>query len=88
MKQAFWSVAIILFWMFMAPNGWCGKVWIGFGDSITQGYPYITDPGYGRRVGGYEPDLEALIPVFGGYPMVMNFGLASENTAHGINRLS
>jgi lysophospholipase L1-like esterase len=87
-KQAFWSVAIILLWMFMAPNGWCGKVWIGFGDSITQGYPYITDPGYGRRVGGYEPDLEALIPAFGGYPMVLNFGLASETTAHGVNRLS
>jgi len=58
------------------------------GLSLTDFYPYITDPGYGRRVGGYEPDLEALIPAFGGYPMVLNFGLASETTAHGVNRLS
>ncbi len=36
------------------------EIIIGFGDSITQGIPYVNSYGEGRRVGGYEPHLEAL----------------------------
>ncbi len=86
-KWTLLSTSILLSWLLMVPNGWCGNVWIGFGDSITQGYPYVTDPGYGRRVGGYEPSLEALIALFGGQPMVLNFGIASESTTSGLNRI-
>ena len=56
---------------------------IGFGDSITQGVPYITEHGDGRRVGGYEPKLEVLLSNI----YVLNYGVGSEITSEGVNRI-
>ena len=59
------------------------RIIIGFGDSITQGSPYITEHGNGRRVGGYEPKLEALLS----NTYVLNYGFSGEITSNGVNRI-
>jgi lysophospholipase L1-like esterase len=61
---------------------------IGFGDSVTQGYPYIMEPGDGRRVGGYQTRLEELIRSDRSTTTVLNYGYAGEGTKDGLNRLS
>jgi len=56
---------------------------LAFGDSITQGVPYVDANGEGRRwVGGYEPRLDSLLnsPVY-------NWGVAGEATPDGLRRL-
>jgi len=64
-----------------------------FGDSITQGYPYITEHGDGRRVGGYEPKLETLLNNASRPSQVFNWGWAGEGTVPsdgsvgGLNRI-
>ncbi len=63
------------------------RVIIGFGDSITLGYPYVTGSGDGRRVGGYEPKLEALLRTTGGRWKVLNYGLEGETTYGGVDRI-
>ena len=60
---------------------------IGFGDSITQGSPYINEPGDGRRVGGYEPDLEALLGQSSQQSSVLNYGVGGETTYLGVMRI-
>ncbi len=62
-------------------------VYTGFGDSITQGAPFISSSGNGRRVGGYEPHLETLLNQSGNQSVVLNYGVAGENTAGGLNRI-
>jgi lysophospholipase L1-like esterase len=59
----------------------------GFGDSITQGYPYISDPPNGARVGGYEPTLEALISSTSYPAYVHNHGVGGERTSSGLFRI-
>ncbi|MGD9972833.1 MAG: SGNH/GDSL hydrolase family protein [Desulfatirhabdiaceae bacterium] len=59
---------------------------LGFGDSITVGYPYITTPGNGQRIGGYEPTLEAALNSTNGSWQVLNWGVFGENTFDGLNR--
>ncbi len=63
------------------------KVIIGFGDSITEGFWEITDHTQGARVGGYEPDLEALTDEINNHYDVLNYGIGGERTAvpHGIS---
>ena len=63
------------------------KVVIGFGDSITLGYPYYDGSGDGQRIGGYEPKLETLLIANVGSWQVLNFGVAGEITYDGVNRI-
>jgi len=58
-----------------------------FGDSITLGYPYLTGQGNGRRSGGYEPALEAMMDDAGTPAKVYNWGLEGETTANGVKRI-
>lgn len=61
---------------------------IALGDSITQGYPDIDEPGRGRRIGGYEPHLETLLKKGPSQTTtVLNFGIAGEPTSDGLNRI-
>lgn len=62
-------------------------VYLGFGDSITQGTPYVDDEGNGRRVGGYEPELEQILGAMGIGSYVYNWGVGGENTYDGFDRL-
>ena len=64
-----------------------GEIITAFGDSITQGYPYILEPGNGRRVGGYEPELEAFFNEIGIPVFVLNYGIAGEITPRGVSRI-
>jgi lysophospholipase L1-like esterase len=57
-----------------------------FGDSITQGYPYITSPGNGSTAGGYEIFLAALLARAGQPADVLNYGKGGENTFQGVER--
>uniref|UniRef100_A0A7C4MLW5 SGNH hydrolase-type esterase domain-containing protein n=1 Tax=Desulfatirhabdium butyrativorans TaxID=340467 RepID=A0A7C4MLW5_9BACT len=63
------------------------KVIIGFGDSITLGYPYVNGSGDGQRIGGYEPKLETLLIANAGSWQVLNYGVAGETTYDGVNRV-
>lgn len=58
-----------------------------FGDSITQGYPYIPSPPNGTRVGGYEPALEILMGTLSRSVVALNYGWGGENTDEGLARL-
>jgi lysophospholipase L1-like esterase len=58
-----------------------------FGDSITQGVPYVGSDGDGRQVGGYEPHLESLMDSGGNPATVYNWGDAGETTPQGVNRI-
>lgn len=61
---------------------------IGFGDSITVGYPYITTEGDGQRIGGYEPVLEAALNESGaGSWQVLNYGVFGQTTFEGLSRI-
>ena len=60
---------------------------IGFGDSIAQGWPYVTRPVNGRRTGGYEPKLERLFADAGHSARVLNYGIAGETTTQGVRRI-
>ena len=51
-----------------------GLILICFGDSITQGVPYINESGDGRRVGGYEPPLESLLIADSRPSQALNWG--------------
>jgi len=63
------------------------QVIIGFGDSITQGVPYIWDFGNGRRVGGYEPKLEVLLNENSLPSVVLNYGNMGEASYMGATRI-
>ncbi|MFZ3047564.1 MAG: GDSL-type esterase/lipase family protein, partial [Desulfatirhabdiaceae bacterium] len=60
---------------------------LGFGDSITVGYPYITSEGNGQRIGGYEPTLEANLNSAGGSWQVLNYGVFGQTTMEGLSRI-
>ncbi len=60
---------------------------IGFGDSITQGWPFVTQTGNGRRTGGYEPKLETLFTDAGYSVRILNYGVAGETTTRGVRRI-
>lgn len=61
---------------------------IGFGDSITKGTPYVEEKeGNGRRVGGYEPELESLLNSGGRPSFVYNWGIGGEWTSQGVIRI-
>ncbi len=64
------------------------NVIIGFGDSITVGEPYVSFSGEGRRIGGYEPFLEALGKGTGWPIQVLNYGVGGESTRVGVSRIS
>jgi lysophospholipase L1-like esterase len=70
----------------LSPSG--ELIILGFGDSITQGYPYITIPGDGRRVGGYEPELESNLIVDSRPSRVLNWGVGGEWTVAGLVRIN
>jgi len=64
------------------------EIIIGFGDSITKGTPYVEGrEGGGRRVGGYEPELEERYNTFIGPSVVYNWGVGGENTSQGMYRI-
>ena len=61
---------------------------VGFGDSIAKGTPYVEEnEGDGRRVGGFEPELERLLEAAGDASSVYNWGVGGENTLLGAQRL-
>ena len=61
---------------------------VGFGDSITKGTPYVDGKyGNGRRVGGYEPELESLLNSEGRPSFVYNWGVGGEHTSRGVIRI-
>ncbi|MGW8193944.1 MAG: SGNH/GDSL hydrolase family protein [Desulforhopalus sp.] len=60
---------------------------IGFGDSITTGWPYITSDQNGSTVGGYEPTLNALLNGAGWDVTVLNYGHLGELSVQGDNRI-
>lgn len=59
---------------------------VTFGDSITQGYPYVTSPGTGTERGGYQPPLGDILRGDGIPAVVHNYGWGGEDTADGIQR--
>ena len=63
------------------------KVAVAFGDSITQGVPFISQPPNGRRIGGYEPELERLFNEIGTPVAVLNYGVSAETTSRGVGRI-
>lgn len=67
-------------------SGQCFQV-IAFGDSITQGFPYIDYNPNGRQVGGYEVKLKKLLTGKYGETAVFNFGVGDETTVDGVNRI-
>jgi len=69
------------------PSRPTGNIIIGFGDSITVGYPYITYNPNGARVGGYEPKLEALYSSIRRSVPVLNYGARGEATFDSVNRI-
>jgi lysophospholipase L1-like esterase len=60
---------------------------LGFGDSITQGFPFIKNAQDGSTQGGYEPVLSGLLASVGRISVVFNYGHGAENTAWGLNRI-
>ncbi len=57
-----YAVVVLAVWSIVGANYVQGIQIIAFGDSITKGTPYIDEEdGDGRRVGGYEPELEKLL---------------------------
>jgi lysophospholipase L1-like esterase len=68
-------------------NAATNQVIVGFGDSITQGVPYIWDFGDGRRVGGYEPKLEVLLNENSQPSIVLNYGNMGEASYMGVSRI-
>jgi lysophospholipase L1-like esterase len=71
----------------LAPTG--DLVILCFGDSITQGVPYLNTHGDGRRlVGGYEPTLEAIFNADSRPSQVLNWGVGGEKTYEGITRIN
>jgi lysophospholipase L1-like esterase len=69
-------------------HGVYGETIIGFGDSITKGWPYVIYSPNGGRVGGYEPTLETLLNNIGKPSQVFNYGVGGEITPSGVNRIS
>jgi len=59
---------------------------VGFGDSLTAGYPYQYN-GDGCRCGGYVPRLENLLHGAGIPAFVLNYGVSGERTSEGLARL-
>ncbi len=79
--------ALLLFWpssQYGATSGYV--VIVGFGDSITKGYPDMEEDGNGRRVGGYEPTLEQLLDESQRDAFVLNYGIGGESTSNGLHR--
>ena len=74
----------------LSPSG--ELIILGFGDSITQGYPYRDEPGGGGRFplpdNGYEPTLETLLAVDSRSSQVLNWGVAGEKTYDGLKRIN
>ncbi len=68
--------------------GYDGAVTMGFGDSITVGYPYIQGIGNGCNCGIYEKYLEQMLSGSGHQNLVFNWGYGGESTAGGLNRIT
>ena len=77
----------VFLFILLGINSANGEVVVGFGDSITQGYPYIRQHGNGQRIGGYEPELERLFDQNGKAVIVLNYGVAGEITPRGVGRI-
>lgn len=82
MKRFFQSITWVplLLCITLLPSSGYGKGLIAFGDSITQGVPYLTAPSNGARNGGYEPFLEEFFLAIGHEHQVYNWGLAGDTT--------
>jgi len=80
LKKLFLIITFICLFNF-SESAYCQSI-IAFGDSITQGYPYVLEPGKGRRIGGYEPYLESLLNI-----PVLNYGVGGENSGDGLDRI-
>jgi len=64
-----------------------GLVILGFGDSLTLGYPYLTGYGNGCNCGMYEKYLEQHLTDSGHPNLVFNWGSGGESTAGGMSRI-
>lgn len=81
-------ISVVFLNMLFKPHHILGDEIIGFGDSIAKGTPYVEERhGNGRRVGGYEPDLEALLENEGRPSFVYNWGIGGEATFQGVSRI-
>ncbi len=60
---------------------------VGFGDSITAGWPDVTTDQEGSSVGGYEPPLEKMLIASGQQAVVLNYGHPGESTSEGDSRI-
>jgi len=59
--RIFYLLGILIVCFFTVNHSAYAMKIIGFGNSITQGYPYVIDIPDGARTGGYEPELERLL---------------------------
>ena len=85
--RLFFFLALFLF-SFSPALAYDGLVTLGFGDSITLGYPYLTGYGDGCNCGMYEKFLEQRLTASGHPNLVFNWGLGGESTAAGMNRIA
>ncbi len=88
------SISVCQFFVFCAlffiPSpvlAYDGLVTLGFGDSITLGYPYLTGYGNGCNCGIYEKFLEQRLTNSGYQNLVFNWGNGGESTAGGVARI-
>jgi len=86
-KIYFLIIAIILFSGSISARAYDGVVTMGFGDSITQGYPYVRTHGNGCHCGIYEQYLEKMLTDRCIPNLVFNWGIGGETTAGGLNRI-
>ncbi len=77
------------FWIFLSTVAlaYDGLVILGFGDSITVGYPYLDGYAAGCNCGMYEKNLEQMLNDCGHPNLVFNWGYSGESTAGGMNRI-
>ena len=83
MKKRFICLSFCLIISFISTAAF-GQIVAGFGDSVTQGYPYRESTGNGSEDGGYQPYLDSLL---GGSYRVLNYGVGGETTLNGVSRI-
>ncbi len=80
-------IVILLMLVFFQDTAFAVQKIVGMGDSITAGWPYVTNDENGSRVGGYEPPLENMLIQSGRQAVVLNYGHPGELSGEGNNRI-
>ena len=82
-----WQCCLLLFFVVPA-NVMATDTVVGFGDSITAGWPYQTYNGNGcSNCGGYEIFLQDFFNWTGRDAIVLNYGVPGEMSGDGLNRI-